>query len=163
MILIGVGSNLQSARFGSPLDTGRAALAELEREGVALRRTSRWFESAPVPVSDQPWFVNAVAEVETRLAPDALLAVLHGIEERFGRIRRERNEARILDLDLLAYNDLVAAGPPGPSLPHPRMHQRAFVLLPLADIAPGWRHPALGKSLSDLIAALPPGQIIRPL
>lgn len=163
MIFIGVGSNLPSERYGSPLETCRAALAEVQGAGVAIRRSSRWYESAPVPPSGQPWFINAVAEVETELEPEALLAVLHGIEERFGRVRRERNEARILDLDLLIYGDLVRNGPSGPVLPHPRMQDRAFVLLPLAELAPGWRHPVTGKSIFELIAALPSDQVARPV
>ena len=163
MIFIGVGSNLPSERYGSPLETCRAALTAVEAAGVAIRRRSRWYESAPVPPSGQPWFVNAVAEVETGLQPDALLAVLHGIDEKFGRVRRERNEARILDLDLLAYDDMVRNSPSGPVLPHPRMKDRAFVLLPLAELAPGWRHPVTGARISDLVAALPPDQVARPV
>ena len=163
MILIGVGSNLTSERFASPVDVCNAALKELERQGCVIRRRSRWYESAPVPVSDQPWFVNGVVAVETALEPAELLGLLHGIEAAFGRVRRARNEARVLDLDLLAYGDLVTAGPPGPALPHPRMHERAFVLLPLAEIAPGWRHPATGKSVSELLQALPRDQTARPI
>lgn len=163
MILIGVGSNLPSERYGSPLETCRAALAAVEAAGIAIRRRSRWYESAPVPPSGQPWFVNAVAEVETSLTPEALLAALHAIEERFGRVRRERNEARILDLDLLAYDDLVRGGRSGPVLPHPRMQQRAFVLLPLAELAPNWRHPVTGARIADLIAELPADQLARPV
>ena len=161
MILIGVGSNLPSPKFGTPLQTCEAALAELQKRGVKVSRRSRWYESAPVPVSDQPWFVNAVAAVETDLSPQALLSLLHEIESEFGRVRRTRDEARILDLDLLVYNDLVNQRPP--ILPHPRMHQRSFVLLPLAELAPDWRHPANGEPIAKLIAALAPDQIARPM
>ena len=161
MILIGVGSNLPSPKFGTPLQTCEAALAELQKRGVKVSRRSRWYESAPVPVSDQPWFVNAVAAVETDLSPEALLALVHEIEAEFGRVRRTRDEARILDLDLLVYNDLVNQRPP--ILPHPRMHQRSFVLLPLAELAPDWRHPANGEPIAKLIAALAPDQIARPM
>ena len=84
--------------------------------------------------------MNGVAVVETSLPPGDLLALLHEIERRFGRERREVNAARILDLDLIAYGDLVRTDAP-PLLPHPRLHERAFVLLPLADVAPDWRHP----------------------
>ena len=161
MILIGIGSNLSGGRFASPQDVCNAALEELERQGCTIRRRSRWYESAPVPASDQPWFVNGVVEIATTLTPAQLLARLHAIEQAFGRIRRERNEARVIDLDLLAYGDVVSETPP--VLPHPRLHERAFVLHPLAEIAPHWRHPVTGRSVSELLAALPRDQIARPL
>ena len=131
---------------------------------MKVLRRSRWYESAPVPLSDQPWYVNGVAEVETELGPERLLALLHEVEAAFGRVRREANAPRTLDLDLIAYGALVRGeeGPP-PVLPHPRMAGRAFVLLPLTEILPGWRHPVLGRSAAELAAALPKGQAIRPL
>jgi len=159
MILVGLGANLPSPSHGGPLETCAAALDSLAAEGevrVAVR--SRWYRSRPVPASDQPWFVNAVARVETVLGPEALLARLHAIERRFGRMRGARNAARSLDLDLLAFHDRIRRGGPPPELPHPRMHQRAFVLVPLVEIAPDWRHPVLGCKASDLLADLPPGQ-----
>jgi 2-amino-4-hydroxy-6-hydroxymethyldihydropteridine diphosphokinase len=161
-ILIAVGANLPSPEFGPPHGTCEAALQELSHRGLRIVRRSRWFETAPIPASDQPWYVNGVAAVATDRSPEALLALLHDVERRFGRERRELNAARILDLDIVAYGDLVRTDPP-PVLPHPRMHERAFVLLPLADVAPDWRHPADGRSLSELIQALPPGQLIRPI
>jgi 2-amino-4-hydroxy-6-hydroxymethyldihydropteridine diphosphokinase len=162
LVLIAIGSNLPSPEFGAPRDTCEAALAALSHRGLRIVRRSRWFESAPVPLSDQPWFVNGVAVVETSLPPGDLLALLHETERRFGRERREVNAARILDLDLIAYGDLVRTDAP-PLLPHPRLHERAFVLLPLADVAPDWRHPADGRTLPEMIRALPPEQSIRPL
>ena len=124
---------------------------------------SRWYRSAPVPPSDQPWFVNGVAAVETTLDPAALLALLHSVEARFGRVRREKNAARVLDLDLLAYGERVSAPDDVPVLPHPRLHQRAFVLRPLAELAPNWRHPRLGMGVQALLAALPPQSVAEPL
>jgi len=162
-ILIGIGANLPSPRWGTPRMICEAALEELRRQGIGVRARSRWFESAPVPLSDQPWFVNGVALLDTDLAPEPLLEKLHGIERLFGRERRERNEPRVLDLDLLAYGDLVRQGPEPPILPHPRLAERAFVLLPLRDLLPQWRHPADGRSLAELIAALPADQVARPL
>ncbi len=162
LIVIAVGSNLPSPEFGPPRATCQAALAELSRRGLRIVQRSRWFESAPVPLSDQPWFVNGVAIVETSLDPGDLLALLHETERRFGRERREVNAARILDLDLIAYGDVVRTDAP-PLLPHPRLHERAFVLLPLADVAPDWRHPADGRPLAAMIRALPSQQLIRPL
>lgn len=161
MILIGLGANLPSA-LGPPEATLAAALAALEAAGIRILARSRWYRSAPVPASDQPWFVNAVASLATALDPAALLQLLHHIEASFGRERRRRNEARPLDLDLLDYDGLVQDGEGGPILPHPRLHQRAFVLLPLAEIAPAWRHPRLGLTVAALIAALPPDQSAEP-
>jgi len=163
MILIGLGANLPSD-VGEPRATLEAALAELEREGVRVVARSRWYRSAPVPRADQPDYVNAVASVETALNPRDLLALLHRIEKKYGRVRGAPNAARALDLDLLAYRDRVSEGGEGaPILPHPRLHERAFVLLPLADIAPDWRHPRLGRTARELAAALPPGQDAAPL
>ena len=162
-ILVGIGANLESARYGAPRATVEAALAALPRAGIAVLAHSRWFESAPVPPSDQPWYVNGVALVASRLPPRALLDRLHAIEAEFGRVRLARNEARVLDLDLLAYGAIRAAEADGLVLPHPRLAERAFVLLPLADVAPDWRHPATGLALADMLASLPPGQTVRVL
>lgn len=162
MIFIGLGANLPS-RAGAPRDTLAAALADLERAGVRVLGRSAWVETAPVPVSDQPWFVNAVAAVETRLPPTDLLALLHRIEADYGRERTVVNGARTLDLDLLSYHDMVNGGPEAPLLPHPRLAERAFVLRPLAELAPDWRHPATGRPIGDLLAGLDPAQETRPL
>lgn len=162
MIFIGIGSNLPSPA-GPPLETAEAALEALAAAGVRVLRRSRWYESAPVPPSDQPWFVNGVVEVETGLAPAALLALLHRIEAQFGRRRTVANAARPLDLDLLAYDDRVCDDGNGIILPHPRLHERAFVLLPLSELAPDWRHPRTGRRIADLIAALPAGGEVHPL
>lgn len=162
-ILIGLGANLPSARFGPPRATLEAALEALEERGVRIRRRSRWYESVPVPVSDQPLFVNGVALIETAADPAELLAILHAVEHDFGRERRQRNEARVVDLDLLAYGARVDPGPTPPVLPHPRLGERAFVLRPLAELLPDWRHPVTGRSVAELIAALPADQVARPL
>jgi 2-amino-4-hydroxy-6-hydroxymethyldihydropteridine diphosphokinase len=163
MILIALGANLPSPRWGAPAETLVAAIAALEAEGIRVTARSAFYESAPVPASDQPWFVNAVIAVETELGPERLLEALLALETRFGRRRAAAGEARVLDLDLLAYGDIVTPADSHPALPHPRMHQRAFVLLPLKEIAREWRHPGLGKPVEELIAALPAGQTARPL
>lgn len=160
-IYIGLGANLPSA-LGHPVDTLEAALSDIAAAGITLLRRSPWYESAPVPrADDQPWYVNGVVEVATTLDPAALLFLLQGFEALSGRVRSVANAARPLDLDIIAYGNLVNSGPNPPLLPHPRMHERAFVLLPLQAIAPRWRHPVLGRSIASLIAALPPGQEIR--
>jgi 2-amino-4-hydroxy-6-hydroxymethyldihydropteridine diphosphokinase len=156
MILIGIGANLEHPRFGSPRDTCEAALATLGERGVTVLARSRWYQSAPVPPSDQPWYVNAVASLESNLAPGALLAVLHAVEKDFGRARRVRNAPRVLDLDLLAHGRAVSAPGENPVLPHPRMAERAFVVLPLAELAPDWRHPVSGASAAALAERLTP-------
>ncbi|MFQ5959235.1 MAG: 2-amino-4-hydroxy-6-hydroxymethyldihydropteridine diphosphokinase [Alphaproteobacteria bacterium] len=161
LILIGVGANLPS-RCGPPRATCEAALAALGEAGVTVARRSRWYRSAPVPRSSQPWFVNGVAAVETALDPGALLALLLDVERRFGREREGRWQPRALDLDVLDYRGELRSDPP-PELPHPRLHERAFVLVPLAEVAPGWRHPRLDRTVGALIAELPPGQELGPL
>jgi 2-amino-4-hydroxy-6-hydroxymethyldihydropteridine diphosphokinase len=159
MILIGLGSNLPSCG-GDSRETILAALKELDRDGLRVLQVSRLWKTAPVPVSDQPWFFNAAAEIETSLTPEVLLARLHEIEAMFGRERWELNAARTLDLDLLDYHGLQQAGPP--ALPHPRLHERAFVLLPLQDIAPDWQHPVSGTSLAMMLGRIPPEQLAEP-
>ncbi len=154
MILIGLGANLPSSEHGPPQATLAAALAALSARGVEVLRRSPWYESAPVPPSGQPWYVNAVAEVESAVSPQALLAALLAVEAGFGRVRSVRNASRTVDLDLLDYRGLVTGPGKKPELPHPRLHERAFVLLPLRDLAPDWRHPACGRSVDALIEAL---------
>lgn len=161
MILIGLGANLPS-RVGAPRATLEAALVELGRRGVALVRRSRFWETAPVPAADQPWFVNAVALVETGLSATELLATLHSVEAAFGRERGTVNAARTLDLDLLAYRSEGCNEPGGLVLPHPRLAERAFVLLPLQEIAPDWRHPASGRSVAEMVAMQAGDQGCRP-
>jgi 2-amino-4-hydroxy-6-hydroxymethyldihydropteridine diphosphokinase len=161
MILIGLGANLPSAA-GGPQQTLEAALARLEEGGVHVAARSRWYRSAPVPVSDQPWFVNGVARVETALDPAALLTLLRRIEQGFGRRRSVRNAARTLDLDIIDYDGRVE-NTPELILPHPRMQDRAFVLLPLAEVAPGWRHPTLGRTVESLVSALPAEKKAAPI
>jgi 2-amino-4-hydroxy-6-hydroxymethyldihydropteridine diphosphokinase len=166
MIYIGLGGNIPTAAYGPPQHGLAAALGRLGALGVRTLQRSRWYRSAPVPVSAQPWFVNGVAAVATALAPGELLALLHQVEAEFGRVREHPWEPRSIDLDLLTYDDLIvnsASTPNSLQLPHPRLHERAFVLVPLAEIAPTWRHPVSGRAIAELIAALEPGQVVEPL
>ena len=163
MILVALGANLDHPRFGQPRQTLEAALAALQHRKVSVVACSRWFRSAPVPRSDQPWFVNGVASVATDLPPARLMALLHEIEAEFGRTRQRRNEARVLDLDLIAYHDRVSGPDESPVLPHPRLAERAFVVLPLVDLAPDWRHPVSGLSAAELAGALDPADTAEPL
>ncbi|MEZ5833155.1 MAG: 2-amino-4-hydroxy-6-hydroxymethyldihydropteridine diphosphokinase [Dongiaceae bacterium] len=162
-LYIGLGANLPHPRFGPPKATLEHVLALFPARGLRVLARSPWYGSAPVPASDQPWYVNGVARISTDLSPQDVLGVLHAIEAELGRQRVERNEARAVDLDIIACGNLILDGPEPPIIPHPRMAGRAFVLLPLADLAPDWRHPATGQRISDLIARLPRDQITRPL
>jgi 2-amino-4-hydroxy-6-hydroxymethyldihydropteridine diphosphokinase len=159
MILLGLGANLPHPTHGCPAETLAAALAGLSACGIAVLKRSRWYETAPVPQSAQPWYVNGVAVLATELAPGALLTRLHRLEAEFGRIRGERNGPRLIDLDLLAYGDLIRSD--WPVLPHPRLAERAFVLRPLAEVAPDWRHPASGIDVLTLLERLGPDQQTR--
>ena len=163
-IYIGLGGNLPHPRFGPPRVTLEAALAALGRRGVQIRRVSPWYRTAPVPASEQPWYINAVAEISTGFSADQLLAELHAVEDEFGRVRSVPNAPRLIDLDLLDFRGEIAPGGPGKAtLPHPRMTGRAFVLRPLADLAPDWRHPVSGASIQALVAALPADQVTQQL
>jgi 2-amino-4-hydroxy-6-hydroxymethyldihydropteridine diphosphokinase len=153
MILIGLGANLPS-RAGSPAQTLHAALAELARGDVRVVAVSSFYRTPAWPDPADPTFVNAVAMIETSLAPAALIALLHDIERAFGRERSTRNAPRTLDLDLLDYDGRIEEGLP--VLPHPRIASRGFVLVPLCEVAPDWRHPVSGLTVQALIAALPP-------
>ena len=156
MIIVAVGANLAATGYESPLASCEAAVERLNGDAdIRVVGSSRWYESEPVPKSDQPWYVNGAVAVETDLIPEVLLARLHVIEDSFGRVRRVRNEARPLDLDLIDYMGQVRIGAVAPTLPHPRAAERSFVLLPIRDLAPDWRHPVTGERLAEMIAALP--------
>jgi 2-amino-4-hydroxy-6-hydroxymethyldihydropteridine diphosphokinase len=154
MILIALGANLPS-RAGAPELTLGATLAAIRRRGVGTGPVSHFYRTPAWPEPVDPWFVNAAAGLTTRLGPLQLLELLHDVETEFGRNRSgeaKRNAPRALDIDLLDYHGVIQSGPP--ELPHPRIAERAFVLVPLRDVAPKWTHPVSGKCVSDLIAAL---------
>ncbi|CAN5508088.1 2-amino-4-hydroxy-6-hydroxymethyldihydropteridinediphosphokinase [soil metagenome] len=147
MILIGLGSNLDGP-WGSPRETVAQALQALGRDGLRLVSASRPVVTLPLGPPNQPHYVNAVARIETHLPPEALMRRLHAIEHAAGRKRRRRWGPRTLDLDLLDYHGLVRRG--SPILPHPGIAGRDFVLSPIAEIAPGWRHPVERKTARAL-------------
>ena len=159
-MFIGLGANLTPVGYKDPRDGCIAALSALAEEGVHVEKISNWYESAPVPISDQPWYLNAVAVAKTKLNASQALAAMHQIEMFFGRVRGLRNEARVLDMDLLDFSGLVISRAEL-TLPHPRLHERAFVLLPLRELSPNWKHPVTCIEIGDLISALPAEQKIR--
>ncbi len=161
MILVALGANLPS-RFGSPLDTLQAAKQAMRDSGIAITAQSRTWLTAPVPVSDQPWFHNEVVALDTDMGAYQLLGALQEIETAFGRVRTVRNAPRLLDLDLIAYHDEIL-DKPELIVPHPRMHKRGFVLFPLREVAPQWSHPVLQMTLDDLIMNLPGDQQAVPM
>jgi 2-amino-4-hydroxy-6-hydroxymethyldihydropteridine diphosphokinase len=160
MILIGFGANLDSKDGASPVQSVQRAAKELEERGVSILAGSSIWKSAPVPISDQPWYHNAVCRVKTILSPSELLQLVAFIENEAGRVRNGRNEARVIDLDILAYNQQVIKTA-NLQVPHPRMHERAFVLYPLQEIAADWVHPASGKAIEEMIKSLDAAQQIE--
>jgi len=171
MILVSIGANLPGANGSSPLETCRRAATALDAlPGLRLRGLSRWFATAPVlaegDAGSQPEYVNGMAYLMPApgtgaVDPAALLWQLMALEAAEGRARGARNAPRVLDLDIIAIGDLVRIAP-DPVLPHPRAHERAFVLTPLAEVAPGWTHPVTRRSVEALLSALRP-QLVRPL
>lgn len=154
MILIGIGANLPAPDGRTALQTCEAAAGALgQLPGLRLVALSRWWRTAAIDgPPGAPDFVNGVARLEGGTEPRALLAALHAVEEGFGRARPYPNAPRTLDLDLLAMGAMRREA--APILPHPRLHQRRFVLEPLLEVAPGWSHPRLGPA-AVLLAALP--------
>lgn len=183
--LIALGANLPFAG-ARPAETLRRAVTALAAEGFALRALSRFYATPCFPAGAGPDYVNAAAVLDCREAVDiaAVLAALHRVEARFGRERALRWGMRTLDIDLLAMGDSVlpdaatqdlwrnlapeaqvGTTPDRPILPHPRLQDRAFVLVPLADVAPDWVHPRTGQSVRQMLAALPADarEAVRPL
>jgi 2-amino-4-hydroxy-6-hydroxymethyldihydropteridine diphosphokinase len=151
---IALGANLPFQGLAGPALL-RAAVSAMEEAGLVIRARSSVWETAPWPPSDQPNYFNAVAELDRAgLEPQPLYATLRAIETRFGRERRARNGARTLDLDILAIDGFEGVFG-DVTLPHARMTERIFVLCPLAEIAPEWRHPVDQRSVAELLAARP--------
>lgn len=142
-------------------------LGNIERAARLLRALSNSFflasdvyETCPWGMTEQPRFLNACAVIETELPPEALLSVVKEIERKIGRVKRERWGPREIDIDILLYGDL-SLELPGLSIPHPRLHERKFVLVPLVKIAPDWVHPKLGLPISGIAAAIDGSEPVR--
>ena len=160
-VILAIGGNL-AGDYPSLEALLEAALFAFPRAGLRLVRRSGWWRSAAWPDPTQPPYLNAAAIVETEHPARELLAVLQGLETLFGRSRGAPNAPRTLDLDLIAYGREVIAEP-GLTLPHPRAHERRFVMGPLAEIAPEWSHPTLGKTAAELLAAAKVGADAQPV
>jgi 2-amino-4-hydroxy-6-hydroxymethyldihydropteridine diphosphokinase len=161
MILIAIGANLAGPGDMPPIDSCMAAAAAIRQmPGLRFAALSPWYRTAAIPKSSQPDYCNGVIRMEGEIGAAALLAELQAMEARFGRVRGALNAARTLDLDIIDLNGMIRAVP-SPILPHPRAHLRAFVLRPILDVAPGWRHPTLRQGVSYLLSTLAP-QAIEP-
>ncbi|MDX1923483.1 MAG: 2-amino-4-hydroxy-6-hydroxymethyldihydropteridine diphosphokinase [Alphaproteobacteria bacterium] len=152
MIIIGVGGNIPFGSMSVPA-TLNAALDAFSAYGIRIHKRSSFYHSKPVPASDQPWFFNAVVSCTTELSPQELLRALLSIEQKFGRMRSVKNAARTLDLDIIDYDGKIIFDNEL-EIPHPRLASRAFILLPLMEIAPDWKHPQSGIPIADLVKAL---------
>jgi 2-amino-4-hydroxy-6-hydroxymethyldihydropteridine diphosphokinase len=159
--IIALGSNL-NGEWASSISVLEAAKSRLPSFGLKILKCSSYWRSSAWPDATQPAYINAVALVETRLDPEAALLALHALEAEFGRVRTAANASRILDLDLIAYGRMVQADAT-PILPHPRAAERRFVMAPLAEIAPGWRHPVSGERADVLAAAAHVGADAQPM
>lgn len=170
---IAMGGNVTSS-YGSPQFTINETLKRIPNDSVRIVKISRFYATPAFPAGSGPDFVNALVAVETELPASELLRYMHDIEQQLGRDRHKRWSARTIDLDLIAYDDLVhpdqetyakwrdlslkeqqEVAPDGLILPHPRLQDRSFVLGPLCDVAPDWCHPVLGQTAAELFAARP--------
>jgi len=158
MIYIALGANLPS-EYGAPAQTLSKACDALIKAGVKIVSRSSIWVTAPVPFDpDIPYYHNAVIAVETAMPAEALLDLMLSIEADFGRVRSVKNAPRLLDLDLIAYHDEVIKHGEKLIVPHPRMHERSFVLKPLSEVNNKWLHPVFGEDISSLINKLPADQ-----
>jgi 2-amino-4-hydroxy-6-hydroxymethyldihydropteridine diphosphokinase len=155
MILIAIGANLPGLEGNSAkLNCERAATRLKQIPNLQHIALSPWYRTVPIPNSGQPDYCNGVMRLDGEYGPAALLTTLQAIEMEFGRTRGEPNAPRTLDLDIIDMNGAIRAVP-DPVLPHPRAHLRAFVLRPILDVAPAWRHPVLRIGVATLLAGLP--------
>lgn len=161
VIVIGLGANL-ARNQSSILDGLNRAKVRLEISGLKIVNQSSWWSSAAWPNPDDPEYLNGVVLVEPGPGPQEIMQLLQGVENEFGRQRGAANAARTLDLDLIAHGRTVLNSP-ALILPHPRAAERLFVMGPLAEIAPAWRHPVLNRTAADLASAASVGRDAHPV
>jgi len=154
-----VSSNLLKSNLGGREAQLREAQTRLSVAG-SIAAASSLYETEPVEYIEQPWFLNYAVLLETTLSPQELMSAILNIEEQMGRRRLVKKGPRSIDIDILLFGDVVLKSD-ALTIPHPEMHRRRFVLEPLAEIAPEVVHPVLHKSIRELLAALPEGQIVR--
>lgn len=156
MILVALGANLPGP-WGGPKEGLQAALKQFSSYGIRVEAVSPFYQTRAVTPYAQPDFVNAVARISAAFSPEDLLVQLHRIEAAFGRVRTQRWAERTLDLDLLDFESEVTPGTGSNQLvlPHPRLGLRAFVLVPLSDVAPSWQHPVSGQNAAEMLRSLP--------
>ena len=155
-VLFGIGANLEDPAWHL------AEAVRLIADQAEVTATSSVYRSEPVGYRDQPDFFNAVCQARTELTPFNVLAIARTIENRLRRVRTFRNGPRTIDIDIIAYGDLVI-DTPELTVPHPRLHLRAFVLVPLNEMAPEWRHPKPGRTAAELLASGGPFERVERL
>ena len=149
-IIIGIGGNINSNDGSHPVLVANKAINLLKNYSIEVTEQSCWYETEPIPKSDQPNFFNCVVFANTILNELDVLKSLHQIEKEFGRIRRKVNEARVIDLDLIDYSSKILKNDEI-IIPHPRAHTRRFVMEPLAELNPKWVHPILKKNAYEIL------------
>ena len=154
-VYLSLGSNI-----GDRAENLNAAIDRLRAVGEIVQ-VSSFYETEPVEFAAQAWFLNCVIALDTEKTPQELLASILDIEQQMGRRRAQKKGPRVIDIDILLFGNLIV-DEPGLTIPHPAMHERRFVLEPLAEIAPDVRHPALDRTIQELRDALPPGQTVKP-
>lgn len=171
--LVALGANLPS-RFGGPRQTLEWVVEQMACHRLSVDRQSRWYLTPAFPAGSGPDFVNGAIALRSDRSPEDVLDILHAVEAECGRVREERWSPRACDIDLVAHGDAILPTmatwrrwadlplarqqreqPDGLILPHPRLHERAFVLLPLSDIAADWRHPILNRTVAEMLADMP--------
>ena len=149
-IIIGIGGNIKSNDGSHPVIVAKKAINLLKNYSIEITDQSSWYETEPIPKSDQPNFFNCVVFANTKLNELDVLNSLHLIEHEFGRIRKKVNESRVIDLDLIDYSNKILTNEEI-TIPHPRAHKRRFVMEPLAELNPNWVHPILRKNVFQIL------------